>query len=345
MSSRSISSATSRVKLISKHLTPQSPITQQFRMASTAGTQLKLNTGASIPAIGFGTWQDKEAQEPAVLAALKTGYRHIDTARIYGTEPAVGAAIKKSGVPREEIFVTTKLWNNSHSPKDVEAALDASLKDLGTSYLDLFLMHWPSPFKSGDEMFPKGDNGKAIPGDSDFVDTYKAMEACLKNGKVRAIGVSNFSQAELERLVKETSVVPAVHQIECHPYLQQAAFDAWHKEKGIHITQYSPFGNQNAIYTKHESTGKLIDDPVLNEIGKKYNKSGAQVALAWGIAHGRTVIPKSKTENRIQQNFEGDFKLDADDVKKIDSIDRKLRFNDPSENFGWNFYTDLDGKQ
>lgn len=146
-------------------------------------------------------------------------------------------------------------------------------------------------------------------------------------------------------MLTATSQVPAAHQIECHPYLQQASFDAWHKEKGIHVTQYSPFGNQNAIYTKHESTGKLIDDPVLNEIGKKYNKSGAQVALAWGIAHERSVIPKSKTEHRIQQNFEGDFKLDAEDVKKIDTIDKKLRFNDPSGNFGWNFYTDLDGKQ
>ncbi|EME49956.1 hypothetical protein DOTSEDRAFT_20353 [Dothistroma septosporum NZE10] len=311
----------------------------------TSTTSHKLNTGASIPAVGFGTWQDKDAQSEAVYLALKNGYRHIDTAHIYGTEPAVGEGIKKSGVPRDQIFLVTKLWNNAHKSESVEKQLDASLKALGTDYVDLYLMHWPSPFQDGDELFPKDKDGKVIPGDADYVEAYKAMEACQKKGKTKAIGVSNFSKAELERLIKETSIVPAAHQIECHPWLQQAGFDAWHKEKGIHITQYSPFGNQNAIYTKGESLGKLIEDPSLNEIGKKYNKSGAQVALAWGIAHGRSVIPKSKTESRIKQNLEGDFKLEAEDMKKIDALDKKMRFNDPSGNFGWDFYKDLDGKQ
>ncbi|TKA71727.1 hypothetical protein B0A49_05733 [Cryomyces minteri] len=308
-------------------------------------TNFKLNTGAEIPAIGFGTWQDKEAQEPAVTIALKEGYRHIDTARIYGTEPAVGAAIKKSGVPREEIFITTKLWNNNHHPDDVEKALDASLKDLGVEYVDLYLMHWPSPFARGDSSFPKGDDGKIKVGDTDYVDTYKAMEKCYKSGKTKAIGVSNFSKAELERLLKETSIVPAAHQVELHPWLQQHDFAEWHKSKGIHVTQYSPFGNQNEIYSGGQGMGKLMDDPVLVEVGKKYGKTGAQTALAWGIAHGRSVIPKSKTESRIKANLEGDFKLEPEDVKKIDGIDKKLRFNDPSGNFGWNFYADLDGKK
>ena len=260
---------------------------------------------------------------------MKSGYRHIDTARIYGTEPAVGAAIKKSGVPRDEIFLVTKLWNNSHHPDDVEAALDASLADLGTDYVDLYLMHWPSPFARGKSMFPKGDKG-VKPGESDYVDTYKAMEKCFKAGKAKAIGISNFSKAELERLLKETSVVPAAHQMEVHPYLQQPDFAEWHKSKGIHVTQYSPFGNSNTVYDKGKDMGKLIEDPTLVEIGQKYGKTGAQVALAWGIAHGRTVIPKSKTESRIRQNLEGDFKLELQDVEKIDSIDKKIRFNDPS---------------
>lgn len=194
-------------------------------------------------------------------------------------------------------------------------------------------------------MFPKDNDGKTIKGDSDYVDTYKAMEKCFKSGKAKAIGISNFSKAEVERLLEKTSVVPAAHQLECHPYLAQPAFVEWHKTKGIHVTQYSPFGNQNEIYSKGQNMGKLMDDPVLVEIGKKYNKSGAQVALAWGIAHGRTVIPKSKTESRIKANLEGDFELKAEDVKKIDGVDKKLRFNDPSGNFGWDFYTDLDGKQ
>lgn len=281
----------------------------------------------------------------AVTHALKAGYRHIDTARIYGTEAAVGNAIKKSGIPRDQIFITTKLWNHMHHPDDVEAALDASLKDLGTDYVDLYLMHWPSPFARGNESFPKDANGKTKPGTTDYVDTYKAMEALQKSGKARAIGVSNFSRAELERLIKESSIVPAAHQIECHPYLQQRAFTKWHRDHGIHVTHYSPFGNQNEIYDSGKGIGKLMDDPVLVAIGKKHGKSGAQVALAWGIAQGHSVIPKSKTEARIVHNLEGDFELPAADVEEIASIDKKLRFNDPSENFGWEFYKDLDGKK
>jgi len=310
-----------------------------------SGTQFKLNTGAQIPAVGFGTWQDKDAQEDAVAIALKVGYKHIDTARVYGTEPAVARGIKKSGIPRKDIFITTKLWNNSHHPDDVEAALDASLKDLETDYIDLYLMHWPSPFERGDNLFPKNADGKFIPGDSSYVDTYKAMEKLYKKGKAKAIGISNFSKAELETLLKETEVVPAAHQMELHPWLQQKSFTDFHKSKGIHITQYSPFGNQNEIYDSGKHLNKLMDEPVLVEIGKKHGKSGAQVALAWGIAQGHSVIPKSKTESRIQQNLGGDFKLSQEDVEQINGLDKKLRFNDPSGNFGWNFYKDLDGKK
>ncbi|KAL6703279.1 hypothetical protein ACN47E_010067 [Coniothyrium glycines] len=335
------SSPIKRLSQVARQIQPQP---QQHRWAHT-GTTFKLNTGAQIPAIGFGTWQDKEAQEPAVTIALKAGYRHIDTARIYGTEPAVGNAIKKSGIPREEIFLTTKLWNNAHHPDDVERALDASLKDLGTDYVDLYLMHWPSPFARGDDMFPKDKDGKVKTGDSDYVDTYRAMEKCLESGKARAIGVSNFSKAELESLIKETSVVPAANQIERHPYLQQQSFVDFHKHKGIHVTQYSPFGNQNEIYDAGKNMGKLMDDPVLIEIGKKHGKTGAQVALAWGIASGHSVIPKSKTESRIKSNLDGDFELPQEDVDKISSIDKKVRFNDPSKNFGWRFFKDLDGKK
>jgi alcohol dehydrogenase (NADP+) len=170
------------------------------------------------------------------------------------------------------------------------------------------------------------------------------MERLVEKGKCRAIGISNFSKSEIERLLSQSSTVPAAHQIENHPYLAQHSFDAFHKSKGIHITQYSPFGNQNEIYDSGKSMGKLIEDPVLVEIGKKYNKSGAQVALAWGIAKGHSVIPKSKTPSRIKANLEGDFKLDAEDVKKIDSLDKKLRFNDPSAPFKYRFFADLDGK-
>lgn len=256
----------------------------------------------------------------------------------------VGAAIKKSGIPRSKLFITTKLWNNHHSPADVERSLDLSLRDLGMEYVDLYLMHWPSAFKSGDNMFPKGPDAKVQVGNTSYVDTWKAMEKLLATGKTKAIGVSNFSQAEMETLLREGSVVPAAHQVELHPWLQQKAFCAWHKSKGIHIQQYSPFGNQNEIYDAGKNMGKLMDDPVLVEIGKKYHKTGSQVALAWGVTQGHSVLPKSKTPSRIAQNLEGDFKLDAEDMRKIEGIDKKLRFNDPSKSFGYEFYTDLDGK-
>ena len=162
--------ASARLSQVSKQLIPHT---------RAMSTKFKLNTGAEIPAIGFGTWQDKDAQEQAVAEALKAGYRHIDTARIYGTEPAVGSAIKQSGIPRNEIFITTKLWNNSHHPDDVEAALDASLKDLGTDYLDLYLMHWPSPFERGNSSFPRGEDGKPKKGDSDYVEVGKICDSAI----------------------------------------------------------------------------------------------------------------------------------------------------------------------
>lgn len=247
----------------------------------------------------------------------------------------VGKAIKNSGIPRSKLFITTKLWNNSHKPEDVEPALDTSLKVLAMDYVDLFLMHWPSAFKPGSNLFPKDKDGRTETSDISYVDTWKAMEKLLKTGKTKAIGLSNFSKSELEHLIKESSVVPAAHQIECHPWLQQNDFVDWLQSKGIHVQQYSPFGNQNEIYDSGKNMGKLMDDPVLVELGKKHNKNGAQIALAWGVTKGHSVLPKSKTPSRIAANLEGDFKLPEEDMKKIESIDKKLRFNDPPASFGY----------
>ncbi|OQD62777.1 hypothetical protein PENPOL_c011G03608 [Penicillium polonicum] len=304
-----------------------------------------LSNGAQIPAIGLGTWQDEEAQEAAVLAALHAGYRHIDTARCYGTEPAVGKAIKQSGIPREEIFVTSKLWNNKHHPEDLGQAVQLSLDDLGLEYLDLFLMHWPVAFKRGDDPFPSDKDGKLVTDNIDYLDTYRAMEGLVKSGKAKAIGISNFSQKEVERILDNVAIKPAVHQMELHPWLQQKKFYDFHRKNGIHVTQYSPFGNQNEIYGSREEHGQLVNDQTLVEIGKKYGKTSNQVALAWGIAHGRSVIPKSKSAERIKQNFDIAFELEPADIENIDAIDKKLRFNDPSKDFGYELYSDLDGKK
>ena len=192
---------------------------------------------------------------------------------------------------------------------------------------------------------PRNKDGKIETGNTDYVDTWKAMEETLKSGKTRAIGISNFSKTELEHLLSKADVVPAAHQIELHPWLQQHSFVEFNKSKGIHIQHYSPFGNQNEIYSSGQSMGKLMDDPVINEIGKKYGKSGAQVALAWGIQNGHSVLPKSKTPSRIRSNVAGDFKLEPADLEKLNALDKKIRFNDPSGNFGWSFYADLDGKK
>lgn len=181
----------------------------QRRGITTRQTRHQLNTGASIPAIGFGTFQDPDAQKDAVSRALRAGLRLIDTARVYDVEKQVGNGIKRSGIPREEIFLGTKLWCNTYHPDDVEKALDESLSDLDTPYVDLLMMHYPCTFARGEDRFPRDSNGRMIHGETTFVDTWKAMEKLVKTGKVKAIGVSNFSKGELETLIQETSTVSA----------------------------------------------------------------------------------------------------------------------------------------
>ncbi|KAJ4296534.1 hypothetical protein N0V90_006579 [Kalmusia sp. IMI 367209] len=269
-----------------------------------------LNTGAKIPAVGLGTWQSKpnEVRE-AVKAALQAGYRHIDTALAYGNEHEVGQGIKDSGVPREEIWITTKLDNPWH--KRVEEGIESSLKSLGVDYVDLYLMHWPS---STDPT----DLKKHYP-DWDFLDTWRELQKLPASGRVRNIGVSNFAIKNLEKLFAspDFKITPAVNQIELHPNQPSPKLINYCKEKGIHCTAYSCLGSTDSPLYQNEK---------LKQIAEKKGKTVQQVLLVWGLQRGTSVIPKSVTASRIQANFELDgWELDEEEQKTISSLPERFK--------------------
>ena len=244
-----------------------------------------LNNGVSIPVLGFGTWkaENGEVAYQAVLEALKAGYRHIDTAAIYKNEESVGRAIRDSGVPRQEIFVTTKLWNTNHSYDETRQAFEESMEKLGLDYLDLYLIHWPNPkpLRENDEWKTRN------------AEVWGAMEDLYKEGKIRAIGVSNFLPHHLDALLETARVIPAVNQVRLAPGVYQEAVVAYCKEKGILLEAWGPFGQ-----------GELFDKKEVQEIAAKHGKSVAQIALAWSLAEGFLPLPKSVTASRIQSNLD-----------------------------------------
>lgn len=259
-----------------------------------------LNNGVKIPIVGFGTWQSKDGAEAyeAVKAALKAGYRHIDTAAAYGNEESVGKAIKDSGIDRKELFVTSKLWNDDHGYDSAKKALDLSLEKLGLDYLDLYLIHWPNPIKFRNEWQEKN------------ADSWRAMEEGLDNGKVHAIGVSNFRPHHLDELLKTAKVTPAVNQIFLNPSDTEDETVAYNNEHNILSEAYSPLG-----------TGKIFTIPELKDIAAKYDKSVAQIVIRWSLQHGFLPLPKSVHADRIQQNTDiFDFELSDEDVKVIDGF-------------------------
>jgi diketogulonate reductase-like aldo/keto reductase len=259
-----------------------------------------LNNGVEMPQLGFGVWQvpDDEA-ETAVATALEAGYRSIDTAAIYGNEEGVGQAVAASGIPRQDLFITTKLWNSDQGYDATLRAFDVSLEKLGLEYVDLYLIHWPLPSR-----------GK-------FVDTYRAFEKIYGDGRAKAIGVSNFLPEHLRTLIAETSVIPAVNQIELHPRLQQHAAREYHAEQGVATEGWSPLGQGRG----------LLEVPAIVAIAQKHNRTPAQVVLRWHLQLGNIVIPKSVTPARIRENIEVfDFSLDAEDMGAISALneDRRL---------------------
>ncbi|HEY6740379.1 MAG TPA: aldo/keto reductase [Actinopolymorphaceae bacterium] len=270
--------------------------------------RLTFNNGVEIPQVGFGVWQvPNDEVVAAVGTALAEGYRHIDTAAIYGNEEGVGEAIAKSDIPREELFVTTKLWNDRQGYDSALRTFEESLSRLKLDYVDLYLIHWPAP------------------GQDKYVETWKAFEKLYADGRVRAIGVSNFHPHHLQRLFDETEIVPAINQIELHPYLQQHELRKLHRERGIVTEDWSPLAHN----------ANLLADPVIVKLAEKYGKTPAQIVLRWHVQIGHVVIPKSVTPSRIAQNIAlFDFELAADDLAAIDGLDRNQRTGGNPDVFG-----------
>ena len=266
-------------------------------MSANQVPTIELNDGKTIPQLGFGVFLIPPPETAkAVALALEAGYRHIDTAEMYGNEQGVGEAVAASGLDREDVFITSKLNNGFHEPDEARRAFDATLSALGFDYVDLFLIHWPLPTLY----------------DGDFVSTWQTLEELAADGRARSIGVSNFQVAHLERLAAETETVPAVNQIELHPYFQNREVAAYSREHGIAIEAWAPIAQ-----------GKVLDDPTLVEIAERRGRTVAQVVLRWHIQHGNIVFPKSVTPERIRENFAiFDFELDGSDVETIDALDR-----------------------
>ncbi|XP_017889598.1 aldose reductase-like [Ceratina calcarata] len=288
---------------------------------------VKFNNGNSCPALGLGTWKSKPSEvTQAVKDAIDVGYRHFDCARVYQNEKEVGEAIaakiKEGVIKREDIFVTSKLWNTDHQPDRVEPALKKTLSDLGLQYLDLYLMHSPMGFKAGDEFFPQDAEGNLIADDTDYIDTWHAMEKLIKQGLVKNIGVSNFDIKQVERLLANSTIKPVTNQVECHPYFDQKKLSEFCNSKGITITAYSPFAAPDRPFAEANEP-LVLEDAKLKEIAGKYKKSAAQVALRYQIQRGHIVIPKSVTKSRIQENFNiFDFELSPEDVDAINKLNR-----------------------
>jgi 2,5-diketo-D-gluconate reductase A len=258
---------------------------------------IELNDGHTIPQLGFGVFQIPPGHTvDAVTEALEVGYRHIDTAEMYGNEREVGEAVRQSGLDRGEVFVTSKLNNSFHRPDDARRAFERTLSELGFDYVDLFLIHWPLPTLY----------------DGDFVSTWRTLEEFRDDGRSRSIGVSNFQVEHLERLAAETDAAPAVNQIELHPYFQNEEVRGYDAEHGIATEAWSPIAQ-----------GECLDDHAIEKIAGRHGRTPAQVVLHWHIQRGNIVFPKSATPERIRENFEVfDFELDAGDVEAIEALDR-----------------------
>jgi len=287
---------------------------------------LLFKNGDKLPSIGLGTWLSKKNEVyDAVVEAIRVGYRHIDCAYIYQNEKEIGQAIQfaiKSGwVKREDLFITSKLWNSDHAPERVDIAIRRSLKDLQLDYLDLYLIHWPVAFKTGHEQ-AKDASDLLTPDEMPILTTWQAMEQSKINGLTKHIGVSNFNIQKLQKLINEAGIKPELNQVELHPYFQQTDLvDFCHKNELL-VTAYSPLGSRHLV----QSEAGLTREKLIVEMASKHSCSPAQVLLAWGMQRGIAVIPKSVHPVRIQENFKAiDVQLADEDVNQINSLECNLR--------------------
>lgn len=287
---------------------------------------MKFENGDMLPALGLGTWLSKKNEVyQAVLEAIKTGYRHIDCASIYGNEKEIGLALQEAFklgiVKREDLFITSKLWNSDHAPERVEVAIRKSLADLQLDYLDLYLIHWPVAFKTGHEQAASAADQWSLD-EMPLLTTWKAMEDCKNKGLAKHIGVSNFNIAKLTNLIENAGMKPEMNQIELHPYFQQNELLSFCQQNQILLTAYSPLGSSHLVHSKEG----LIREKRIIEIAVRLNCTPAQVILAWGMQRGVAVIPKSVHADRICENYESlNVILTSDDIKQINSLERNLR--------------------
>ncbi|XP_017889543.1 aldose reductase-like [Ceratina calcarata] len=299
-----------------------------------AASTITLSNGQRCPVLGLGTWQagdDPSVVEQAVRDAVDAGYRHFDCAYIYGNEKEIGKALQdkiaEGVVKREDLFITTKLWNTSHKREDVVPVCKRSVKNLGLGYIDLYLIHWPISYKeNAKSLWPVDEKGNPMFGDVDYLDTWRGMEECVTLGLTKSIGLSNFNSVQIDRVLSIAAIKPVMNQVEVHPNLNQKKLREFCAQRGITITAYSPFGSPKRTWAKSTDPQVTMDAPEIVAVGKKYGKTPAQVILRYLIDIGTIPIPKSSSKERIKQNINiFDFKLTPEEIATIDKLDCGLR--------------------